>query len=87
LDGGNPLEWKSQKVPDPGHDLLGEMNRPHNDIVEPHEDWSKDSHDPSIECEEPLDWEPEEFDWNHKDAPNQCKEGINRSSVRIKVVS
>lgn len=87
MDGVNPLDWKSQKVPDPGHDLLGEMNWPHNDIVEEHEDWSNDVIDPLIECEEPLDWEPEESDWNHKDAPNQIKEGKIRSHELIIVFS
>jgi hypothetical protein len=87
LDGVNPLDWKSQKVPDPGCDLLGEMNWPHNDIVAPHDDWSKDAVNPSIECESPLDWEPEESERNQKDAPNHCSDSFNCSYVRIIVVS
>jgi len=54
------LDWKSQKVPDPVHDLLGEMNWPHDDVVEEHEDWGKDAINPLIDCDNPLDWVPEE---------------------------
>lgn len=79
VNGDHPLDWKSQKVPDPGHDPLGEMNWPHDDVVEEHEDWGNDAINPLVDSDNPLDWVPEECEWNQNDLQNHHLDRMHKS--------